>query len=95
MFDPQSGKKWYRVRGKTRVKTIDSGIIWILGHEAFHFLRKTRQIPGRNTEIEADAFADQCLQDFLKGSRPPQQSFMKTLTRQLLLPWVGTLKGLQ
>ena len=95
IFDPKSGKKWYRVRGKTRVETLDSGIAWILGHESFHFLRKTRQIPGRNTEIEADAFADQCLQNFLKGWPPPQQSFVKRLTRQLRLPWGGTLKGSQ
>jgi hypothetical protein len=42
----------------------DEGIVWIVAHEAFHWLRKTRQIPGRNTEVEADAFADRKLQEF-------------------------------
>ena len=41
--------------------TLDEGIIWIVAHEAFHFLRRTGQVPGRNTEIEADRFADEQL----------------------------------
>ena len=50
--------------GKTVVQNLDEAIVWIVGHEAFHWLRRTRQIPGRNTEIEADQFADEQLQAF-------------------------------
>ena len=52
-------KEWKRVLGHTEVLTLDEGIIWIMAHETFHFLRQTGQIPGRNTEIEADGFADE------------------------------------
>ncbi len=54
-------REWKRMMGYTEVMTLDEGIIWIVAHEAFHFLRRTHQIPGRNTEIEADRFADEQL----------------------------------
>ena len=54
-------REWKRVLGYTEVLTLDEGIIWIMAHEAFHFLRRTGQVAGRNTEIEADRFADEQL----------------------------------
>jgi hypothetical protein len=54
-------REWKRVIGYTEARTRDEGLVWIVAHEAFHFLRHTRQIPGRNTEIEADKFADEQL----------------------------------
>lgn len=62
--DARSGRQWKRVYGTTAVQTLDEAIVWIVAHEAFHWLRKTHQIPGRNTEVEADAFADRKLQEF-------------------------------
>jgi hypothetical protein len=62
--DARSGRQWKRVYGRTRVLNLDEAIVWIVGHEAFHWLRKTGQVPGRNTEVEADAFADRALDDF-------------------------------
>jgi hypothetical protein len=54
-------REWKRVIGYTQARTRDEGLVWIVAHEAFHFLRHTRQIKGRNTEIEADKFADEQL----------------------------------
>jgi hypothetical protein len=54
-------REWKRVVGYTEARTRDEGLVWIVAHEAFHFLRHTRQIHGRNTEIEADRFADEQL----------------------------------
>lgn len=51
-------REWKRVIGYTEASTLDEGIVWIVAHEAFHFLRRTGQVAGRNTEIEADEFAD-------------------------------------
>jgi len=51
-------REWKRVIGYTEARTRDEGLVWIIAHEAFHFLRHTRQVEGRNTEIEADKFAD-------------------------------------
>jgi hypothetical protein len=55
-------REWKRIIGYTEARTIDEGIVWIMAHEMFHFLRRTRQITGRNTEIEADGFADEQLE---------------------------------
>lgn len=54
-------REWKRVIGYTEARTPGEGLVWIVAHEAFHFLRHTRQITGRNTEIEADGFADEQL----------------------------------
>jgi hypothetical protein len=54
-------REWKRVIGYTEAQTINEGIVWIMAHEMFHFLRHTRQVSGRNTEIEADNFADEQL----------------------------------
>jgi hypothetical protein len=62
--DATSGKDWVRLVGRTELRDLDEGIVWIVAHEAFHYLRRTRQVPGRNTEIEADAFADRKLEEF-------------------------------
>lgn len=62
--DRRSQRQWKRVYGSTRVGDLDEAIVWIFAHEAFHWLKKTRQIRGRNTEIEADAFADLCLKGY-------------------------------
>jgi hypothetical protein len=65
--DFRTGREWFRVVGATRVRTMDEAIVWVLAHEAFHFLRRTKQIPGRNTEIEADQFADDKLRFYRTG----------------------------
>ncbi len=31
-------------------------LAWLFGHELFHFLRKTRQVGGKNTQNQADGF---------------------------------------
>jgi len=38
------------------LKSLDELIIFIYGHELYHFLRKTKQIGGRNTQNQADGF---------------------------------------
>lgn len=69
LYDPRTGREWIQVRGRTRLANLDQGLVWIFAHEAFHFLRATRQIPGRNTEIEADAWADAQLAAFRAATR--------------------------
>ncbi|MBN2506192.1 MAG: hypothetical protein JXQ71_05810 [Verrucomicrobia bacterium] len=71
MVDRRSGRRWKRVYGKTIVHDLDEAIVWIVAHEAFHWLRHTRQVPGRNTEVEADAYADRQLAAFRAQPPPP------------------------
>jgi hypothetical protein len=51
--------------------------VFLGAHEAFHYLRKTRQVEGRHGEIEADAFALKMLEQYRDGSNiimPPANS---------------------
>jgi hypothetical protein len=57
----QTGRRWCQVKGETVVLDLGEAVAWIAGHEAFHFLRKDRQVPGRDTEIQADAAGDALL----------------------------------
>jgi len=43
-------------------------LVFLVAHEAFHYLRKTRQVGGRHGEIEADAFALKMLERYRDGS---------------------------
>lgn len=62
--NPKTGRQWKRVYGTTRLADLAEAVVWIFAHEAFHWLRKSGQVPGRNTEIEADAYADAQLEEF-------------------------------
>ncbi len=70
--DPRTGRVWLKLGAQTLLRDINEGIVWIFGHELYHFLRQTRQIAGRNTEAYADEFADWCLLRFrCCADRPP------------------------
>ncbi len=50
--------------------------MFLVAHEAFHYLRKTRQVAGRHGEIEADAFVLKLLEQHRGGSNaavPPSR----------------------
>jgi hypothetical protein len=55
--DEKSGKEWIRLTTRYVFETRAIGIIHVGAHEIFHFLRHSRQIPGRNGENEADQWA--------------------------------------
>lgn len=38
----------------------------VIGHELFHYLRRTKQVPGRNTQTQANAFGIRWLEEFQK-----------------------------
>jgi Zn-dependent peptidase ImmA (M78 family) len=42
-------------------------MIWVVGHELFHYLRDTRQIEGKNTEAQANEFGLKCLKEFQRN----------------------------
>jgi hypothetical protein len=60
-----------------------------MAHEGFHFLRRTRQIGGRDNEIQADQFSDDQLQAFrgehVQNARIEPVSIIRKV--QLLMPW--------
>ena len=41
-------------------------VIWLFGHELFHFLRHTKQVEGRNTQNQADGFGIKLVKEWRK-----------------------------
>lgn len=52
---------WKARFATTTVLTVEEGVVWIAGHELFHFLQATGQVEGADSEIRADTFANDCL----------------------------------
>ena len=62
--------QWRRLYRSLELRTEDEVLVFLVAHEAFHYLRKTRQVEGRHGEIEADAFALKMLERYRDGSEP-------------------------
>lgn len=56
VMDGRSGREWLRLISTISLGTVEEAIVAIMAHEAFHFLRKTKQIDGANYETKADEF---------------------------------------
>lgn len=61
------------------METVDEALVWICAHEAYHYLRRTRQVPGRNMEIDADGFSDEALEHLREGWSPSRFRALKEL----------------
>jgi hypothetical protein len=48
-------------------KNHEEDMVWLAGHEFYHFLRHSRQISGKNTEAQANEFAFKCLSEFKRN----------------------------
>ena len=66
----RSGKdvQWKRLYRPLELSNEDEVLVFLVAHEAFHYLRKTKQVQGRHGEIEADAFALKTLEQYRHGS---------------------------
>ena len=60
--------QWKRLYRPLELGSEDEVLVFLVAHEAFHYLRKTRQVEGRHGEIEADAFALMMLEHYRGGS---------------------------
>jgi hypothetical protein len=60
--------QWRRLYRSLELRSEDEVLVFLVAHEAFHYLRKTRQVEGRHGEIEADAFALKTLEHYRDGS---------------------------
>ena len=73
----RSGKsvEWRRLYRPLELRNEDEVLVFLVAHEAFHYLRRTRQVEGWHGEIEADAFALRRLEQYrLVACRPPTGS---------------------
>ncbi len=60
------------VRSGAELHNENEVLVWVLAHEAAHYLFFTDQIPGENTEEECDAYADERLREY-RASYPTRQ----------------------
>jgi hypothetical protein len=65
----RDGKRvqWKRLYRPLELKSEDEVLVFLMAHEAFHYLRRTKQVEGRHGEIEADAFACKILEQYREG----------------------------
>jgi hypothetical protein len=61
--------QWKRLYLPLMLKNEDEVVVFLVAHEGFHYLRKTRQVEGRHGEIEADAFALKALEQYREGPK--------------------------
>ncbi len=56
--------QWKRLDRPLELGSEGEVLVFLVAHEAFHYLRKTKQVPGRHGEIGADAFALEILEQY-------------------------------
>jgi hypothetical protein len=61
--------QWKRLYRPLELRSEEEVLVFLVAHEAFHYLRKTKQVAGRHGEIEADAFALRILEQYREGSK--------------------------
>ena len=68
----REGKRvqWRRLYRPLELRSEEEVLVFLVAHEAFHYLRKTKQVEGRHGEIEADAFACKILEQYREGKVP-------------------------
>ena len=66
----RDGKRaqWRRLYRPLELRSQDEVLVFLVAHEAFQYLRRTKQVEGRHGEIEADVFALKILEQYREGS---------------------------
>src|SRR3712207_1531332 len=59
--------QWKRLYRPLELRSEEEVLVFLVAHETFHYLRKTKQVEGRHGEIEADAFALKMLEQYREG----------------------------
>ena len=64
-FTERDGVTYSRpIEDEMTVHSIEDSLMLIFGHEIYHFLRKSRQVGGKNTQSQANAYGFQMLQEY-------------------------------
>lgn len=61
--------QWKRLYRPLELWSEDEVLVSLVAHEAFHYLRRTKQVQGRHGEIEADVFALKALEQYRDGPK--------------------------
>ena len=57
-------QQWIRQHAMQELEDQDEAAVWTFGNAAYHWLRHSSQIAGRDNEIESDTFAGKMLRKF-------------------------------
>lgn len=71
-----SQTQWQWVWREDRFQSKAEAFVWIAGHEAYHWLRHSRQIPGQNYETQANRYGCQWLDEW--RSMTPEGDYQET-----------------
>ncbi len=78
--------QWEWVWREDKFQTKEEAFVWLAGHEAFHWLRHSRQIPGKNYETQANQYGFVWLDEWrglmAEGPRDPETGLLHTLAGQ-------------
>lgn len=62
------GNLWGYVSKTIRFASAIEAAVFLAGHESYHFLRHSRQVPGKNTQVQANRFGLKWLEEFRNES---------------------------
>lgn len=72
-------RKWEWIWRDDEYETLEEAFVWLSGHEAFHWLRHSRQIPGQNYETQANRYGCAWLGAWRSTlTRPPLKTSPRT-----------------
>jgi len=78
-----------KIKNKKKIRTdkelttnYEEIMVWLLGHELFHFFRDTKQIEGKNTQSQANEFGFKCLREFKRNQSKTKTSTHKMMTNR-------------
>jgi hypothetical protein len=66
------GRRWGYEYQRVVFADIEEAAVAVAGHESFHFLRHSRQVPGRNTEPSANRYGIAWLEEFRTWRQMPE-----------------------
>lgn len=65
----KTGKQWIRQNDIKEIEDQNEAAVWTFFNASYHWLRHSKQIEGRDNEIEADAFSEKMLRKFHRNSK--------------------------
>ena len=75
--------QWKRLYHPLDLKSEDEVLMFLVAHEAFRYLRRTKQVPGRHGEIEADAFTLITLEQYRNGLKQSHPTSLDHLAERV------------
>jgi hypothetical protein len=80
------GAQWKWVWKNDCFHSQEEAFVWLAGHEAFHWLRHSRQIPGANYETQANRYGFTWLEEWRAMNPVNEPAQPKSLSSRMISP---------